>query len=78
MALYCVSLLAVSMAVLAFVLAVIQNIPFDALAGPVIGLLLMLGLLYWVTEMLPGPVRKVGKAVGHKVWKSMRNKRKSH
>ena len=78
LALYGLSIIAVSVAVLAFVAAVIQNIALEAVAGPLVGLLLMLGLLYWTTSMLPGPIKKVGKAAGHKLWKGMTGKRKGH
>jgi hypothetical protein len=78
LALYGLAIVAVCAAVLAFIVAVMQNVPAEAVAGPLIGLLLMLGLLYWVTSMLPGPIKKVGKAAGHALWRGMTGKRNGH
>jgi hypothetical protein len=52
-------------------LAAIQSIDVSALAGPMLGLVLMLGFLYWTTTLLPGPIRKVGRAAGRHAWKAM-------
>ena len=41
-----------------------------------IALVLLLGFLYWTTTLLPGPIRKLGKAAGRQVWKSMRKDKK--
>lgn len=58
-------------------LAVLHSIDWTALTPPLIELLLVLGLLYWTTTLLPGPVKKVGRAAGRQVMKAMRkDKRK--
>jgi hypothetical protein len=58
------------------VLAVLYSIDWTALAPSVLALVLMLGFLYWTTTLLPGPVKKLGRAAGRQVMKSMRTKRK--
>jgi len=61
---------------LAAVLSALSQVDWHALSGPLVGLLLMLGVLYWTTTLLPGPVKKLGRAAGRQAMKSMRkNKR---
>lgn len=59
----------------------LSAIQWQALAGPLFNLLLMLAFLYWTTTLLPGPVRKVGRMAGRKIIKTLRknsdNQRKS-
>lgn len=56
-------------------LSLIYSIDWSALSGPLVALLLMLGVLYWTTTLLPGPVKKLGKAAGRQVMKSIKNKK---
>jgi hypothetical protein len=59
------------------VLSIFQSLDWNALSGPLVELVLMIAFLYWTTTLLPGPVRKIGKAAGKTVWKSLRgDKRK--
>jgi len=64
--------------VLALVLAVLSSLDWDALSGPLVSLGLMLGLLYWLTTLVPAPIKKAGKAVGHQAMKAVTNKKKRH
>jgi hypothetical protein len=57
---------------LASLLALLYSIDWEALSPHVIALVLMLGFLYWTTTLLPGPIRKVGKAAGKQAMKSIR------
>jgi hypothetical protein len=59
------------------VLSVFQSLDWNALSGPLVALVLMIAFLYWTTTLLPGPVRKIGKAAGRAMWKSWKgDKRK--
>ena len=60
--------------VLSIVLSVVSTIDWSALSGPLIALVLMIGALYWTTTLLPGPVRKVGRAAGKHLVNSMKRK----
>lgn len=60
---------------LSAVLSLLYTIDWNELSGPLFALLLMLGILYWTTTLLPGPVRKVGRAAGKTLWKSVRGVR---
>jgi hypothetical protein len=68
--LYLFSGLTIALIVLVAVLAVLYSINWKALAPSLIELVLMVGFLYWTTTLLPGPIRKLGKAAGRWVWKS--------
>lgn len=50
-------------------------IDWSRLVEPLVRLALVLGLLYWASTKLPGPVRKVGKLAGKGAIRMMRNKR---
>lgn len=63
---------------LLLVLAVIRTIEWQAISGSILSLLLMLGILYWTTTLLPGPVKKLATKVGRGVWGSKRNSRRKH
>ena len=54
------------------VLALLYSIDWEALSPQLIALVLMLGFLYWTTTLLPGPIRKLGKAAGKHAMKSVR------
>jgi hypothetical protein len=70
--LYLFSTLTIALIVLSIGLAVIYSIDWSALTPSLVELVLMVGLLYWTTTLLPGPVKKLGKAAGRQVMKSMK------
>ncbi len=70
--LYLFSALTIALVVLIAGLAVIHSIDWSALTPSLVALVLMVGLLYWTTTLLPGPVRKLGKAAGRQVMKSIK------
>jgi hypothetical protein len=53
------------------------SLDWDAIAPRLVLLGLMLAFLYWTTTLLPGPVKKLGKAAGSQAWKAMTGKGKS-
>ena len=63
------------MLALVAVLALLHSLVLQAVDGPLVALVLMLGLLYWTTTLLPGRVKKLGRAAGKRVWDSVKNKR---
>jgi hypothetical protein len=65
-----VALVLFSLAATAFV-----YIDWAVLIDPMLRLALMLGLLYWVTTLLPGPVKRIGRAAGRQAMKLVRNRR---
>ena len=69
---YLFSALTFALIVLTAGLAVIHSIDWSALTPSLVALVLMVGLLYWTTTLLPGPVKKLGKAAGRQVVKSIR------
>jgi hypothetical protein len=70
--LYLFSALTVAIIVLAAGLAVIYSIDWSALTPSLFALVLMLGFLYWTTTLLPGQVKRLGRAAGRQAMKSMR------
>ncbi len=70
--LYLFSALTIALIVIAVVLAVLYSIDWSALTPSLVALVLMLAFLYWTTTLLPGPIRKLGKAAGRQVMKSVR------
>ena len=70
--LYLFSGLTIALIVISAVLAVLYSIDWTALAPSLVALVLMVGFLYWTTTLLPGPIRKLGKAAGKQVMKSVR------
>jgi len=70
--LYLFSALTIALIVISAGLAVIDSIDWSALTPSLVALVLMVGFLYWTTTLLPGPVRKLGKAAGRQVWKSVK------
>lgn len=70
--LYLFSGVAIGLFLVAAVLGVVYSIDWSALSGPFVMLMLMLALLYWTTTLLPGPVKKLGKAAGRQVMRSIR------
>ena len=70
--LYLFVCLTIALVVVIAALAVIDNIDWSALTPSMVALVLMLAFLYWTTTLLPGPVKKLGKAAGRQVMKSIR------
>ena len=70
--LYLFFALTIALVVLVVGLAVIHSIDWSALTPSLVALALMVGFLYWTTTLLPGPVKKLGKAAGRQVMKSIR------
>jgi hypothetical protein len=58
------------------ILGLIYSIDWSPLSGPFLMLVLMLGVLYWATTLLPGPIKTLGKAAGRQVTKSSRKRRR--
>jgi hypothetical protein len=54
----------------------VASLDWSMLAQPLVALLLMLGVIYWTTTLLPGPIKKVGKAAGRQIAKSVKSRRK--
>lgn len=53
------------------VLLILRSIDWVGLFTTIFPLILMLGFLYWTTTLLPGPVRKLGKAAGKGIWRAI-------
>ena len=70
--LYLFACLTMALIVVTAALAVIDHIDWSALTPPLAALVLMLGFLYWTTTLLPGPVKRLGKAAGRYAVKSIR------
>ena len=70
--LYLFACLTLALIVVSAFLAVIHHIDWSALTPPLAALVLMLGFLYWTTTLLPGPVKRLGKAAGRYAVKSIR------
>jgi hypothetical protein len=61
--------LAIGLLLLAVVAAVVVSIDWAILVEPFISLVLMVILLYWLTTLLPGPIKRVGKAAARHAFK---------
>ena len=59
------------------VLSALRSVDWSAFAQPLVSLLIMLGLLYWTTTLIPGPVKKLGRLIGRTVTGSS-SKEKKH
>ena len=70
--LYLFFALTIALVVLVVGLAVIQSIDWSALTPSLVALVLMVGVLYWTSTLLPGPVKRLGKAAGRQVMKSIK------
>ena len=53
-------------------LALIFALDWRALVPRLVELGLVVGFLYWTTTLLPGPIKRVGRAAGQRVMKSVR------
>jgi hypothetical protein len=61
----------------ALLLAIVLSVDWDALSSSLVVLGLLIACLYWVTTLVPGPIKTVGKAVGRKAIPAMRGGRKT-
>ncbi|MBI1934792.1 zinc ribbon domain-containing protein [Candidatus Peregrinibacteria bacterium] len=68
---------AIAVALFSLVAGLLYSLDWSAIGPRLVLLAFMLLFLYWTTMLLPGPVRKVGKAAGRTAWNAMTNKRKS-
>ncbi|MFA5897651.1 MAG: zinc ribbon domain-containing protein [Hyphomicrobium sp.] len=68
---------AIGILILSAVVGFFASLDWDAIAPRLVLLGLMLAFLYWTTTLLPGPVKKLGKAAGSQAWKAMTGKGKS-
>ena len=75
MALYGFAIFVAIATALTVVLAALRSINWHEISGSLVALLMMLGFLYWTTTLLPGPVKKLGRLVGHQLTKSRKEKR---
>jgi predicted transporter len=73
--LYALFCFTVALGALSLVLGLFAAVDWEPLAGPLVSLLIMLGILYWTTTLLPGPVKKVGRSVGRQIVKSVQKNR---
>ena len=70
--LYLFAGVAVGLFLVTAILGLVYSIDWSALSGPFLMMVLMLGVLYWATTLLPGPIKKLGKAAGRQVMKSIK------
>lgn len=61
---------------LMLVLTGLESIDWTEVSGPLFSLFLMLAFLYWTTTLLPGPVKKAGKAVGRRLFTSTKKEKR--
>src|SRR5690242_8070628 len=50
---------AVALLIIAAAVSVVARIDWNQLTPSLVSLLLMIGVLYWLTTLLPGPIKKV-------------------
>lgn len=74
--LYILSGVVIGVVVIALVLGLLYSIDWQALSGPIVALVIMLGVLYWTSTLVPGPVKKLGKAAGRQAVKAFGKKKK--
>ncbi len=60
---------------LTLVIVAIESIDWRPIVDRLVLLAIVLGFMYWTTTLLPGPVRKVGKAAGKGVLRAAKRKR---
>jgi hypothetical protein len=66
----------VALLTIAAVTVVLVQVDWGQLMQRLLELGVLIGLLYWVTTLLPGPVKKVGRIVGKQLGKAMKGGRK--
>ena len=75
-ALYGLSVVFIAIVLLSLLFSLLSSIDWSQIGGPLVMLAIMLGFLYWTTTLLPGPVKKVGKAAGRMTWRAITRKGK--
>jgi hypothetical protein len=60
------------------VLALIQAVSTDAVAGAIVALLFYLALLTWLMRFIPAPIKAVGRSAGRLVIKTIKGQRERH
>jgi hypothetical protein len=78
LALYLTGVLLVGAVVLGALVGVISSLDFDEIFSTIFPLILILGVLYWLMTLVPGPVKKVGKTMGRGAMRMIRGKRTRH
>jgi hypothetical protein len=64
--------LTITLVLVSLVLVILSRIDWTAVTPSLSALVLMLGFLYWTTTLLPGPIRKLGKAAAKQAAKAVR------
>ena len=73
---YLFATLAAALIVASAVLLFIDRVDGSIVAAPLAELVVVVAFLYWTTTLLPGPVRRLGKAAGRHVFTSARNRKR--
>lgn len=58
------------------VLSALRAVDWQALSGPLVSLMLMLGILYWTTTLIPGPIKRIARTLGSGLTGSSRKEKK--
>jgi hypothetical protein len=58
------------------VLSALRAVDWQALSGPLVSLLLMLGILYWTTTLIPGPIKRIARSIAGGLAGSSRKEKK--
>ena len=66
----------ISLVLTSAVVGILYTVNWSALSGPLVALILMLGVLYWTTTIVPGPVKRVGRAAGRGIIWAIRGRRR--
>jgi hypothetical protein len=74
--LYLFASIAVGLFLVTAVLGLVERIDWSALSGPFLMLVLMWGVLYWATTLLPGSIKRLGKAAGRQAIKALKNSKR--
>src|SRR6476646_7974291 len=64
----------VAIALVAGGLTAFYRIDWAVLGPRLVQLVLVIGVLYWTTTLLPGPIKRIGRAAGRQVFRWRRNK----
>lgn len=61
---------------ISLVLGLLASLDLRDLTEPLLMLALMLAFLYWTTTLLPGPVKRIGRAAGRQVVKAVKGRQR--
>lgn len=64
----------VAVLIFAAISGIVVSVDWSRIADPILSLILLVGILYWVTTLLPGPIRKVGRAAGRQLGRALRRR----